>query len=139
MSRGINNTVVPTIVTPNTNTLAGSIPKMQKSKSYASTLHSSLVKYTYIKEDGVITIYDTKNSNDETPKFIPKYQIKTPTYSNPNVCIQDYYVNSQLYWNAFPRLNEVTTTTNNNDTTTTTTITPLPNKHQYLGDNLNVE
>jgi hypothetical protein len=141
MSRINNNVVVPTIVIPNptsdTDTKTGSIPKMTKSKSYASTLHSSLVKYTYIKEDGVITIYNAKNSSDKASNFIPKYQIKTPTYSDPNVCIQDYYVNSKLFWNAFPRLNEITTTTNND--TTTTTITPLSNKHQYLGDNLNVE
>jgi hypothetical protein len=141
-SRGINNTVVPTLVTPNptsnSNTKTFPIPKMPKSNSYAST-DSSLVKYTYIKEDGVITIYDTKNlNNNGSPELIPKYQIKTPTSSDPNVCIQDYYNNSKLYWNAFPRLNEVTTTTNKDDNATTTT--PLPaNKHQYLGDNLNVE
>ncbi|RIA93922.1 hypothetical protein C1645_761341 [Glomus cerebriforme] len=145
-SLGINNAVVPTIITPNPtsdfNTTTVSIPKMPKSNPYVSTLPSSLVKYTYIKEDGVITIYDTQFSNNGKPELIPKYQIKTPTSSDPNVCIQDYYNNSQLYWNAFPRLNEVTTTINN-DNTTTTTITPLPNnsvnKHQYLGDNLNVK
>ncbi|GBC03461.1 hypothetical protein RclHR1_05130013 [Rhizophagus clarus] len=131
-----NNTVVPTIVTPNP---TSPVPKMPKSNPYVPTLDSSLAKYTYIKEDGVITIYNSGNPSNNGPELIPKYQIKTPTSSDPNVCIQDYYNNSQIYWNAFPRLNEVTTTTNN-DTTTTTTITPLPNnKHQFLGDNLNVK
>ncbi|CAB4397379.1 hypothetical protein RhiirA5_396182 [Rhizophagus irregularis] len=139
-SLGINNTIVPTIVTPKP---TSSIPKMPKSNPYVSTHNSSLAKYKYIKEEGVITIYNTKNpSNNGSPDLIPKYQIKVPTSSDPNVCIQDYYNNSQIYWNAFPRLNEVTTTTNN-DTTNTTTITPLPNnsvnKHQFLGDNLNVK
>jgi len=133
-SFGINNTVVPAI-TPNPT----SIPKMPKSNPYASTLDNSLAKFKYIKEEGVITIYDTKTPSNNEPELIPKYQIKVPTSSDPNVCVQDYYNNSQIYWNAFPRLNEVTTTTNN-DTTTTTTITPLPNnKHQFLGDNLNVK
>ncbi|CAI2165602.1 9574_t:CDS:1 [Funneliformis geosporum] len=141
-SRGINNTVVPTSNTnpTNTTTSLSKLPKMQKSKTYASTHHNSLAQYTYIKENGMITIYNTTRLNSGASDLTAKYQIKAPTYSNPNVCIQSCNDQNQLYWNAFPRLNEVTTTTSKDSTTA---ITPLSNnptkiKHQYLGEDLNM-
>ncbi|CAG8506126.1 2356_t:CDS:2 [Funneliformis caledonium] len=60
---------------------------------------------------------------------VPKMQ-KSKTCNDQN----------QLYWNAFPRLNEVTTTSSKDNTTA---ITPLANnptktKHQFLGEDLNM-